>query len=233
MNERLKGETRAGDVLKLMRLDIISCTLKPGEKLRFEALRDRYGVSFSTLREALSRLAAEGLVVSEGQRGSVVAPVSIDDLLDLTNVRVLIEKESLRLSILHGDDQWEADILSGYHRMEKMQQRLGTQYFLDEEWSKLHGGFHLALVNACGSPNLIQMRQKLFDRANRYRLMSSVFRTRWRPKHVEHKTIMDACLARDTDLALTLIERHIRETTQNVIENAGHLFSETREAGAL
>ena len=50
-----RGETRAGDVLQRLREDILGCTLQPGEKLRFEALRDRYEVSFSTLREALSR----------------------------------------------------------------------------------------------------------------------------------------------------------------------------------
>ena len=56
---KLKGETRAGDVQNRMRSDILSCVLRPGDKLRFEALKDRYEVSFSTLREALARLSAE------------------------------------------------------------------------------------------------------------------------------------------------------------------------------
>ncbi|KAF0124069.1 MAG: GntR family transcriptional regulator, partial [Xanthobacteraceae bacterium] len=80
-------ETRAADVLNRMRLDIISCALKPGMRLRFEALKELYAVSFSTLREALSRLVAEGLVVSEGQRGFMVAPLYLSDLKDLTDVR--------------------------------------------------------------------------------------------------------------------------------------------------
>lgn len=232
MTEKAKGESRAGDVLQRMRLDIISCALMPGAKLRFEALRDRYSVSFSTLREALSRLAAEGLVQSEEQRGFIVAPVSIADLEDLTDVRVLIEKEALRRAMLHGDDQWEATILAAYHRMEKQQQRLGKLYYLDDEWARLHGAFHLALVAACASPNLLEMRQKLFERAHRYRLMSSQFRTKWRPKNVEHKAIMDATLDRDAALAPELIERHIRETTRNVIAHAGHLFVEAAAPAA-
>lgn len=223
------GETRAGDVLQRMRLDIINCELKPSEKLRFEALRGRYNVSFSTLREALSRLAAENLVLSVGQRGFVVAPVSIDDLNDLTDTRVLVEIEMLRRSIRNGDDGWEANILAAFHRMDRLQARLGREYYLSEDWTKAHGAFHSSLVAACRSPTLIEIRHKLFERAHRYRRMSSQFRTKWRKKDVEHKMIVDATLARNEDKALALIERHIRETSENVILHAGHLFPQSPE----
>jgi GntR family transcriptional regulator, carbon starvation induced regulator len=213
-----------------MRVDIISCVLKPGAKLRFEGLRDMYAVSFSTLREALSRLVAEGLVVAEDQRGFVVAPVSMADLNDLTYVRVLVERECLGLAIKHGNDDWEADIIGAFHRMDRLQDRLGSNYYLSGEWGKLHGDFHFSLVAACGSPNLLEIRQKLFERAHRYRRMSSQFRPKWRAKDVEHKMIMDSVIARDTAKAQELIERHIRETTENVIKHAGHLFDATDEA---
>jgi GntR family carbon starvation induced transcriptional regulator len=220
------GETRAGEVLIRMRRDIINCVLKPNEKLRFEALRKMYSVSFSTLREALSRLAAENHVISEGQRGFVVAPVSIADLHDLTNARVLVEREALRLAIENGDDRWEDGILAVLHRMDRLQQRLGKEYYLVEEWAKVHSEFHRSLVAASGSPILIEIRQNLFERANRYRRMSSQFRTKWREKTAEHKMIADAAVARDSANALRLIDRHIRETTKNVIKYAGHLFPE-------
>jgi GntR family carbon starvation induced transcriptional regulator len=219
------GETRAADVLQRMRRDIISCALKPGAKLRFETLRDIYSVSFSTLREALSRLVAESLVVAEEQRGFIVAPVSLADLTDLTNVRVLIEQECIALAARHGDDRWEADIISTFHRMDRLQNRLGSNYYLSEEWAKLHGDFHFSLVAACGSPNLLDIRQRLFERAHRYRRMSSQFRPQWRAKDVEHRMIMDAVIARDTAKAQELIGRHIRETTENVIKYASHLFA--------
>ncbi|MGP4689593.1 GntR family transcriptional regulator [Agrobacterium pusense] len=222
------GETRASDVLQRMRQDIVNCILKPGEKLRFESLRERYEVSFSTLREALSRLAAENLVVAEGQRGFVVAPVSIADLNDLTDVRVLIEREALAKAIRKGDDLWEGNILSAFHRMERLQQRVGREYYLSDEWSVVHGEFHYSLVAACGSPVLLEIRAKLFERAHRYRRMSSQFRTKWREKDVEHKMIVDAVMERNIETALSLIERHIRETSENVIEHAGHLFPELK-----
>ncbi|TMV91793.1 FCD domain-containing protein [Thioclava sp. BHET1] len=218
-----KGETRAVDVLTRVRADILSCRLEPGAKLRFEPLKERYEVSFSTLREALSRLAEEGLAVSEGQRGFSVAPVSVDDLIDLTNARVLLDRELIRLSMLNGDDSWEAGILSIYHRMERLQERLGDEYSSDEEWIQLHSKYHVALVSACGSPLLLQIRQKLFDRAHRYRRIAAEFRTKWRPKEAEHKAIRDLVLDRNP-AAVDLIERHIRETTDNVLNFASHLF---------
>ena len=87
------------DVFHRLRDDIISCVLKPGEKLKFEILRTIYGVSFSTLREALSRLTSEGLVEVKGQHGFRVRPVSPKDLTDITDLRVMIEMEAIRLAI--------------------------------------------------------------------------------------------------------------------------------------
>ena len=174
----------------------------------------------------MSRLVAEGLVTAKGQRGFVVAPVSLFDLNDLTDVRVLIERECLRLAIERGDDRWEAEIIGTFHRMDRLQNRLGLTYYLSDDWAKLHSAFHLSLVVACNSPNLLEIRHKLFERAHRYRRMSSQFRPQWRAKDVEHKMIMDAVIARDSRTAQDLCDQHIRETTANVIAHASHLFAQ-------
>ena len=67
----------------------------PGEKLRIEHMKDDYGVGGATLREALSLLISDALVVSQGQRGFRVAPVSLEDLADITETRVMLEGEAL------------------------------------------------------------------------------------------------------------------------------------------
>ncbi len=87
-----------------LREDILSGRLAPGEKLLVEHLKLRYEVGAGTMREALSRLVSEAMVVAEGQRGFTVAPISIEDLADVTNVRVAFETEALRSSIRNGDD---------------------------------------------------------------------------------------------------------------------------------
>lgn len=100
-----------------LRADILSSRLAPGMKLRFDDLRNTYGVGLSPLREALSRLAESRLVVSTGQRGFRVPSISIDDILDIAMVRKEIEGFALSLSIKQGDDAWEARLVGAHHRI--------------------------------------------------------------------------------------------------------------------
>jgi GntR family carbon starvation induced transcriptional regulator len=218
-SQSLVGGTLANDVLHRLREDIISCILKPGEKLRFEAMKDIYGVSFSTLREALSRLSSERLVVSEGQRGFKVAPISSEDLGDLTNARVLIEKECLLRAMERGDDEWKSRILSTFHRLDRLENELEGQRRVTPEWDQLHAEFHEALVGASASPTLAEIRDRLFERSRRYRRISAMVRKTPRAKTDEHRMIMEAVLSNDVDHAMTLIERHVREIAQNIMEN--------------
>jgi GntR family transcriptional regulator, carbon starvation induced regulator len=218
-----EARTRAADVLGRLHADIIACRLKPGEPLRFEPLRAAYGASFTTLREALTALAADGLVLSEGQRGFRVAPASRADLVDLTEARVLIERHLIGLAIANGGDDWEVAASAALHRMALAEQRIGPRYALAPEWKHLHRQFHETLVYACGSPILLGMRASLYARAERYRSLSSLYRRAKRDKMGEHKAILEATLARKTDKAQALVDRHIRSTTETVLECA-HKF---------
>lgn len=217
VEQRLIGGTLATDVLHRLREDIVSCVLKPGERLRFEALREIYGVSFSTLREALSCLAAERLVIAQGQRGFVVAPISREDLLDLTDARILIEKECLRRAINNGNGEWEVQIISAYHRLDRVESRLSDTRGITAEWDARHFEFHESLVSAANSRTLAELQRMLFERARRYRRLSSMSRVAPRAKTDEHRTLMEAVLSRDIPYAQDLMERHIRETTQNLL----------------
>jgi GntR family carbon starvation induced transcriptional regulator len=223
-----EARTRAADVLGRLHADIVTCRLKPGEPLRFEPLKEAYGASFTTLREALTTLTAEGLVISEGQRGFHVAPVSRADLIDLTEARVLIERKLLEMAIAKGGDEWEVAATAALHRMALVEQRLGPKYALDVEWKQLHRQFHYALVAASASPILLGIRASLFARAERYRSLSARHRRIKRDKVGEHKAILDAARARKTDKALSLIDNHLRSTTQAVLDCA-HMFLDDAE----
>ena len=107
------------DVLRQIRDDIVSGVFEPNERLKFEDLRDRYRASIGTLREALLHLLSEGFVRSESNRGFTVAPVSAADLMDITELRVQFEIQALEDSIRHGDDQWEAEIVTSLHLLMK------------------------------------------------------------------------------------------------------------------
>jgi DNA-binding GntR family transcriptional regulator len=218
------GKTLAGDITHRLRQDILACRLKPGEALKFDALRQAFGASFTTLREALTSLSAEGLVVAEEQRGFRVAPVTSADLIDVTDARVLIEIELLRRSIAQGGDDWEVAVISTLHRLGRIEERLSGHHTDDPEWKVAHRQFHEALVSGGGSPTLLAIRASLFARAERYRNLSSMFRPKARDKVGEHRAIMQAAIARDADRALALIERHIRSTSNNVVKYAAHLL---------
>ena len=79
-----------------LRADILGVKFRPGERMHVERLRSEYGVGATPLREALSKLSSLELVVAEGQRGFRVAPVSIENLLDITKTRAWIEGAALR-----------------------------------------------------------------------------------------------------------------------------------------
>lgn len=222
------GNTIAADITHRLREEIISCRLKPGEPLKFEPLRGSFGASFTTLREALMSLVADGLVVAEGQRGFHVAPATVEDLCDLTNARVLVEVDVLRRAITKGDDEWEIGIMSALHRLNKVEERLSGSPADDPKWRSAHKEFHFALVSACGSPTLLAIRDSLYDRSERYRSLSAGYRPVIRDKAGEHRALMLAAVARDLDNAIVLIEKHIRSTTENVLKYAKDVLGPLR-----
>lgn len=219
------GKTIAAQIAYRLRSDILACKIRPGEPLKFDGLRRTYGASFTTLREALTALTGEGLVVAEEQRGFHVAPVSLDDLFDLTNVRLLVEFEALRKSISNGNDDWEISVMSALHRMSRIEERIADNPTVDPLWKASHRDFHIALISACNSPTLMAVHRALFDRAERYRNLSAALRPWRRDKMGEHRALMQAALGKNTELALTLIEKHIRGTANNVAKYAKHYLT--------
>ncbi len=186
--------------------------------MRFEDLRNRYNTSsIGTLREALSVLVSDGLVNVEGGRGFSVAPVSREDLLDIVEMRVDLECRAVRESIRHGDDAWEARVLTTFHLLSKVEEATASQPKLPQPvWSARHQDFHEALAGACRSARVLQFRKMLFDQAHRYRRLSMAFRQA--PKQVgEHRLLMEATLRRDAEEACALLESHVRSTAQNII----------------
>lgn len=211
--------TRVEQTVNAIRADIISGALEPGARLGVERLKDLYGVGASTIREALSLLSADALVVVEGQRGFRVSELSADDLEDLSNARLLLESHALRQSIAHGDDDWEAGVVAAYHRLSRATQRLrdGVDGAFDE-WETRNREFHEALVSRCNSSWILSMLETLNRHSERYRRAALAANT---PRDVqgEHTALMDAALARDADRAVAILGEHVM-TTVDVIADA-------------
>jgi GntR family carbon starvation induced transcriptional regulator len=198
--------------------DILSGRLTPGARLRLIQLCETYDVGMSPLREALSELSGQGLVVREGQRGFCVAPVSLEDLRDVTATRVRFEIIALKMAIEAGDTEWEAGILAAYHRL--MRQQRTQEHLVDEAWEMHHRAFHLALISACGSPRQLGFCMNLHDHFDRYRRIA-VLRSGEHPRlQPRHSDIVDAVLAKDVARACDLLTDHIEESALGLMRLA-------------
>ncbi|MDI7862651.1 GntR family transcriptional regulator [Rhizobiaceae bacterium n13] len=207
----------AGDMaFRLIRQDIIAGTLAPRQKLKLDDLRDRYCVSVSTLRETLSRLASENMVVAEGQRGFQVAPVSVKELRDLGELRLLLESHALSLSFCVGDLEWEARVVAARHKLAAIEQQLlAGDIDRTPEWVRYDWGFHQALASACGSAVLMSTLATIFDRFLRYHLVARSFRGK--PVADDHRQLFELAMNRDIEGARNMLRHHVESGIDHVI----------------
>lgn len=201
-----------------VRNNIISGVHRPGEKLRVEHLKRHYGFSSSTLREALTMLIADKLVAVEGHRGFRVVPVSAKDLIDLNGFRILLEKEAITQSITHGDEEWEAGVVSSFHILSRATaafiENVDDQAIFDE-WERRHRAFHLSLIAAAPSEWIRHFLTLTYQQYERYRhLFLEVAEEFYgdRDAQAEHAAIVDAVLARDAETATRLIGEHVNRS---------------------
>jgi DNA-binding GntR family transcriptional regulator len=109
--------TVGSSVYLKIKSDIITGALQPGKKLKLDTLKVQYCVSVSTLREILNRLASDGFVEAPEQRGFLVRTMSNEDLIELSNLRVLLECAALKASLAFGDEEWEGNLVSAHHKL--------------------------------------------------------------------------------------------------------------------
>ncbi len=157
--------------------DILNGALPPDSRLGIVKMATRYGVGATPLREALSRLAARGLVNAIGKRGFRVQSVSREDLADIVRIRTVVEREALRLSMAAGDGAWEGEIVATLHQLRRYLAHNPRGFGEGEPaFNDLHKRFHTSLIAACGSPRLLAACSTLYDEAYRYRrLMMATF----------------------------------------------------------
>lgn len=188
--------------------DIIFGVLTPRTKLKLDAMKAQYSVSISTLRETLTRLASEGFVVAEEQRGFFVAPVSKEDLIEISNLRILLECTALKTSIELGDTEWEANLVAAYHKLHVTEKQiLEGDDSAKENWKRYDCEFHQAMISACNSSNLLSLHSVLYNKYLRYQM--SVLTNRGSVAVKEHKAMFDAALKRDAEKAQAILEKHI------------------------
>ncbi len=213
-------ETSSADAFRLLRADIISGALAAGSRLRFIELQARYGIGTSPLREALSRLAADRLVVQEVNRGFRVPPISMADFEDIAALRIALERQAIEAAVSAGDDAWEEGIVLAHHRLRRLgrQEAAPDEDGVPEEWETRHRAFHNALIAACGSPWTLHFCAVLHDQFDRYRRLAGRDPKAQVILSQQHEGLLDAAIARDAARAGEILAAHIDLTRRTVIE---------------
>jgi GntR family transcriptional regulator, carbon starvation induced regulator len=208
-------KTLAEAVYIRLRQDILSGKLKPGSKLRFAEIAKSYDAGISTLRESLSRLTADRLVIAEGQRGYRVSPISLSELWDITRLRADLESAALQEAIDVGTDAWEGEVLSYLHRLMKLESRHGeTPLLSTEEGAYVHKLFHMSLISPCPSVWRLRVIDVLYDQSERYRRLQTSYLSSMLHSGEEHKAIAMATISRNKSRATALLTLHLERTAE-------------------
>ena len=215
------SETVSDVVFRQLRQDIISGALAPGAKIKLEQAKDRYSISISSLREILSRLTTENLVLAEGQRGFEVSPASRKELEELADIRTVLECHAIGRSFAAGNLEWEGRIVAAHHKLAAAERKLlAGDASRTIDWVRFDWEFHQAIVSACNSSTLMVTLSSVFDRFLRYHMLAQSFRGNAVVE--DHKLLFELALKRDVEGARAIIRRHIQSGVEHVL-NSGKI----------
>lgn len=187
---------------------ILGGGLEGGVALRQDHLAEQFEVSKIPVREALRQLEADGLVEYRPRRGAIVAQLSPDDLADMLDIRIALECRALELAI---PNMVEDDIRLAREILEEYGQETDA-----ERWSDLNLRFHLSLYEPCGRRRLLSLISDVQARMGAFMRLKITLASGLDRPHREHNQILEACQAKDTTLAVTLLREHV-ETTQKEV----------------
>jgi DNA-binding GntR family transcriptional regulator len=214
----VNAESAGERAYRHIRRDILFGRLAPAQKLKLDGLKESYGVSISTLRELLSRLTSEGLIVAEGARGFEVAPISPENLKEVANLRQLLECHAMALSFATGDMEWEGRVVAAHHKLAVVESRmLAGDRSAPDLWKRYDWEFHHALISACGLKAHLDAHSAAYDKYLRYQMIAVVFRGEIAAR--EHRQLLECALRRDTKSAQGVLVKHIQDCVSYTLAN--------------
>ena len=197
--------TRADWVDARLRAEILEGTLAPGARLVVGDLAERYGVSPTPLREALRRLAAEGLVDWQPQRGARVATATRRDAEDLYELRLALEPVALGQSIVTaaGDPAYADAVRAAYDAFCAAGPGLADVL-------EAHHGFHAALMARCPNRPMVTAIERYAQQSVRFQMLATAGRSGRRDLDAEHRALLDAAVRGRADDAVRVLTEHLR-----------------------
>ena len=209
-----KSESLNDYVYRVLKNEILLCRLRPGEETSEGQLEERYGFSKAPLRSALARLRQEKLVLTRGRLGNVVAPITIQDVYEVFQLRLLLEVEATRLAAgrLDRDELGRLDA-----RVRACHAPAGEA--TSEDYREANHEFHRYIVNACGNNRLTEAVIALIEQHERIVHFSLSLQNRDAEFHHVHDDLVEALIAGDGERAAELTERAIRGSQKKIIDS--------------
>lgn len=201
----LDHRTLSERVYDFIREEILGDRLGPGADLQEVALSQRLGVSRGPVREALGRLAAEGLVTMRPRRGAVVREISGEEFVQAYQVREALETMAVRLAV----PRLEAAHLD---RLQRLVETMAEHSAADDVhgFFEANAAFHDVFFDASGNGMLWDTYRQLLVQIDRYRLRSLQLRGNLQRSITEHRAILRAARSGDVERAVHLVSEHIR-----------------------
>jgi DNA-binding GntR family transcriptional regulator len=188
-----------------LRAGILEGELEPGTELAEVALSEQLGVSRGPIREAIGRLAAEGLVNVRPRRGAVVRSLSKEEFLELYQVREALERMAVQLAVPRLTETQLKELAALNEVMDSSAAHEDVQGFFEANVA-----FHARLLEASGNRKLQDLYRQLLGQLGRYRLRSLTLRGNLQRSVSEHAAILRAAKRGDAERAAQLMAEHIR-----------------------
>ena len=211
-----RPQTRAEWAEERLRRAIIVGDFAPEQRILVEQLAAEWRLSATPLREALRTLAGEGLIVLDAQRGARVASVSIDEMIEVYELRLTVEPFALRLSIEADGLVWRERLGAAWEALDAAHRRRPKTPF---ELEPAHTDFHLALVGGCGSEALLRWTSLLATQALRFRMLVATRRPGGnRQSRAEHLRLYELATGGHPDEATSFLAEHISWPLATVVD---------------
>jgi DNA-binding GntR family transcriptional regulator len=198
---------------ELLREKIANVELPPGSPISEKEISDGYGVSRTPIREALLRLASEGLVDIFPQRGTFVSRIRLDSVRDGMVIRQALERVSVREAAKRATEGDIADLRAGLERQRANDRSSNFRGFHAEDES-----FHRQISMIAGHPNLWRVVRQEKIQIDRCRVLYLPMSERRGVVIEEHKSVVDAIEAHDSDAAEHAMRIHLAGVFPSVDE---------------
>lgn len=183
---------------------------REGQSLRQDEIATQFGVSRIPVREALRQLEAQGLVVFHPNRGAMVTSLSPQEAQEICEIRVALESMALQLAIpqlTSADLDRAAAVLAETDRSTE-----------PAEWTALNWQFHATLYAPAQRPKLLGMIQTLHINVDRYIRVQMKALDYRQQSQAEHRALLTACQQQQAELAVTLLQQHIRRAAEELVD---------------